>query len=102
LTHDRPVRGLATSGWGGRSFSLGIADSVTVLARCAAAADAAATVVANAVDAEHPAIERRRRAISIPTAISASFRSRLGSAPCRRDRGEASTAALQWRGSPAA
>jgi len=59
LTHDRPVRGLATSGWGGRSFSLGIADSVTVLAATAAAADAAATLVANAVNADHPAIERR-------------------------------------------
>jgi ApbE superfamily uncharacterized protein (UPF0280 family) len=59
LTHDRPVRGIATSGWGGRSFSRGIADSVTVLAATAAAADAAATIIANAVDADHPAIERR-------------------------------------------
>ncbi|SDB70679.1 UPF0280 family protein [Belnapia rosea] len=53
-----PVRGIATSGWPGRSFSLGIADAVTVLARSAAEADAAATVIANAVDAEHPAIRR--------------------------------------------
>src|SRR5690606_17893019 len=37
---------------------LGIADSVTVLARDAAAADAAATLVANAVDCEDPAVER--------------------------------------------
>jgi len=59
LTHDNPVRGIATSGWGGRSFSLGIADSVTVLAANAAAADAAATVIANAVNADHPAIERQ-------------------------------------------
>jgi ApbE superfamily uncharacterized protein (UPF0280 family) len=59
LMHERPVRGIATSGWGGRSFSLGIADSVTVLAATAAAADAAATMIANAVDAAHPAIERR-------------------------------------------
>jgi ApbE superfamily uncharacterized protein (UPF0280 family) len=44
------VRGIATSGWRGRSFSLGIADAVTVLAGSAAAADAAATVIANAVD----------------------------------------------------
>jgi ApbE superfamily uncharacterized protein (UPF0280 family) len=55
-----PVRGLATSGWRGRSRSLGIADSVTVLAASGAAADAAATMVANAVDTAHPAIERRR------------------------------------------
>ena len=33
LTRDMPVRGIATSGWKGRSFSLGIADSVTVLAK---------------------------------------------------------------------
>ncbi len=45
-----PVRGIATSGWRGRSFSLGIADAATVLARSAADADAAATIIANAVD----------------------------------------------------
>ncbi len=53
------VRGIATSGWRGRSLSLGIADSVTVLARNAAAADAAATLIANSVDIEHAAIVRR-------------------------------------------
>jgi ApbE superfamily uncharacterized protein (UPF0280 family) len=53
------IGGIATSGAQGRSFSLGIADSVTVLARDAAAADAAATLIANAVDLDHPAIERR-------------------------------------------
>ena len=57
LTHDIPVRGLATSGWRGRSMSLGIADAVTVLAGCAADADA--TLIANAVNVYHPAIERR-------------------------------------------
>lgn len=60
LTHDRPVRGIATSGWGGRSFSLGIADAVTILATNAAAADAGATIVANAVNADHASIERRK------------------------------------------
>jgi ApbE superfamily uncharacterized protein (UPF0280 family) len=56
---DDPVRGVATSGWRGRSFSLGIADAVTVLATNGAAADAAATVIANAVDLPgHPAIAR--------------------------------------------
>ena len=59
LSHDRPVRGIATSGWRGRSFSRGIADSATALATTAAAADAAATVIANAVNIDHPAIERR-------------------------------------------
>jgi hypothetical protein len=54
-----PVRGIATSGWRGRSFSLGIADAVTVLARTAAMADAAATMIANAVTLDHPGIRRR-------------------------------------------
>ena len=53
-----PVRGIATSGWRGRSFSLGIADSVTVLALTAAQADAAATVIANAVNVVDVRIER--------------------------------------------
>jgi ApbE superfamily uncharacterized protein (UPF0280 family) len=52
------IRGIATSGWRGRSFSLGIADSATVLAATASAADAAATVIANAVDVADPRIRR--------------------------------------------
>ena len=58
LTFDEPVRGVATSGWQGRSLSFGIADAVTVLAKNAAAADIAATLIANAVNIDHPAIER--------------------------------------------
>ncbi|MEX0339412.1 MAG: UPF0280 family protein [Arenibacterium sp.] len=55
-----PARGIATSGWRGRSYSLGIADAVTVLAKTAAAADVAATLIANAVDLPgHPAITRQ-------------------------------------------
>ncbi len=54
-----PVRGIATSGWRGRSFSLGIADSVTVIAADAASADAAATLIANAVNCECEGIVRR-------------------------------------------
>lgn len=50
--------GIATSGWRGRSQSLGIADAVTVVADCGAAADAATTLIANAVNADHPAIRR--------------------------------------------
>lgn len=57
---EDPARGLATSGWRGRSHSLGIADAVTVIARTAAEADVAATLIANAVDIPgHPAITRR-------------------------------------------
>jgi ApbE superfamily uncharacterized protein (UPF0280 family) len=59
IAHERPVRGVATSGWRGRSHSLGIADAVTVLAKDAATADTAATLIANAVDLPgHPAITR--------------------------------------------
>ncbi len=55
-----PVRGTATSGWSGRSFSFGIAESVTAVAADAAVADVAATLIANAVDLPaHPAVERR-------------------------------------------
>jgi len=53
------VGGIATSGARGRSFSLGIADSVTVLGRTAANADAAATLIANAVDVASDAVSRR-------------------------------------------
>jgi ApbE superfamily uncharacterized protein (UPF0280 family) len=60
VSYGDPVRGVATSGWRGRSQSLGIADAVTVLARSAAAADAAATMIGNAVDLPgHPGIGRR-------------------------------------------
>jgi uncharacterized protein len=56
---DSSVRGIATSGRHGRSFSLGIADAVTVLAKTSAQADAAATVIANAVDLPgHPSVRR--------------------------------------------
>ena len=54
------IGGIATSGRPGRSHSLGIAESVTVLSPSAAAADVAATLIANAVDLPgHPAITRR-------------------------------------------
>jgi len=56
---DDAVRGIATSGRGGRSLTLGIADHVTTLAATAALADVAATLIANAVDLPgHPAIAR--------------------------------------------
>lgn len=67
IDHDRPARGIATSGWRGRSHSLGIADAVTVAARTAASADAAATLIANAVDLPgHPAIARAPAATLSP------------------------------------
>jgi len=59
LDAAQPSRGIATSGWRGRSFSLGIADAVTVLAENAAMADAAATIIANAVTVDHAMIQRQ-------------------------------------------
>ncbi len=58
VCHGSGIRGIATSGWRGRSFSLGIADAVTVLAHSAAEADAAATIIANVVDVADPAVSR--------------------------------------------
>ena len=54
----RRARVIESASARGRSFSLGVADSVTVLAGNAAAADAAATLIGNAVNCEHPAIIR--------------------------------------------
>jgi ApbE superfamily uncharacterized protein (UPF0280 family) len=59
------TRGIATSGWSGRSFSLGIADAVTVTAATAAAADAAATMIANATNLPHHQAISRAPANSI-------------------------------------
>lgn len=63
ISHSLPVRGIATSGWRGRSWSMGIADSVTVLADDAASADVAATLIANAVDLPGHAAIRREPAV---------------------------------------
>ena len=54
------IGGIATSGRGGRSHSLGIADAVTVVGARAADADAAATLIADCVDLpDNRAISRR-------------------------------------------
>jgi uncharacterized protein len=61
MAADQPARGVASSGWRGRSHSLGIADTVSVLAGDGARADVAATLIANAVDLpDHPAVKRQR------------------------------------------
>ncbi|UOD50136.1 UPF0280 family protein [Orrella daihaiensis] len=59
IVADTGIGGVATSGWAGRSHSLGIADSVTVFAESSALADAGATMIANAVDVEDELIVRR-------------------------------------------
>ncbi|MFC7538920.1 hypothetical protein ACFQU2_04835 [Siccirubricoccus deserti] len=79
-----PVRGIATSGWQGRSFSRGIADAVTVLAATAAEADAAATVIANAVDAVHPAVRRVPASSLDPDSDLGELPVTIGVGPCRR------------------
>lgn len=85
ISAESSVRGIATSGWRGRSFSLGIADAVTVLAKTAAEADAAATMLANTVDLPgHPAIRR------VP-ACEISPDSDLGDLPVTRDVGPLSS-----------
>lgn len=58
INPEMGIGGIATSGWRGRSQSLGIADSVTVFASQAADADVAATLIANQVNVSHDAIER--------------------------------------------
>lgn len=60
VSPGREGAGVATSGFGGRSLSKGIASSVTCLAPSCALADAAATAVANACYVEDPAVERCR------------------------------------------
>ena len=88
LDSTQPVRGIAASGWRGRSFSLGIADAVTVLSDRAAMADAAATIIANAVDLPgHPNIVR------VP-ACSLAPDSDLGDRPVTRGVGELTVAEI--------
>jgi len=52
----KEIRGIATSGLGGRSLTRGIASAVTVLAKNSSMADAAATSIANACICDDPAI----------------------------------------------
>jgi hypothetical protein len=51
--------GLATSGFGGRSFTLGLADIVTVVAVTGAVADAAATFICNCTNTESDQVVRQ-------------------------------------------
>jgi len=52
--------GLATSGFGGRSFTLGLADIVTVIAATGAVADAATTFICNCTNTESEQITRKK------------------------------------------
>ena len=59
LDSEQPVRGIATSGWDGRSFSVGIAEGGRVLADREGRADDAATIISTGVDLDFflPSIE---------------------------------------------
>lgn len=60
LSYESTVRGIATSGFGGRSRTFGLADAVTVLSSSAAEADVAATLIANEVSlGDHPEVQRQ-------------------------------------------
>lgn len=116
ITHADGIGGIATSGARGRSFSLGIADSVTALAGDAATADVAATLIANAVDCDDAAIERRPAvdldpdsdlgALPVtvrvgplpPAAIRTALRAGLARARFYRERGLIIDAALTLQG----
>ena len=65
ISAEDEIGGIATSGWCGRSHSLGIADAVTVLAENAASADASATLIANAVNLKNPKKITRKPALEI-------------------------------------
>lgn len=58
LSSGDGIGGIATSGLGGRSFTKGIASSVTVLAKTARVADSCATLIANHCYADDPGIVR--------------------------------------------
>ncbi len=55
--NNSTIRGIATSGLGGRSLSKGVADCVTVFAKNASIADAAATYIGNFVKIDSERIE---------------------------------------------
>lgn len=56
LTSEECIGGVATSGYGGRGFTKGVADAVVILAGNARLADACATLVANATLVETPEV----------------------------------------------
>ncbi|OPY00052.1 MAG: hypothetical protein A4E60_02500 [Syntrophorhabdus sp. PtaB.Bin047] len=58
--------GLATSGFGGRSLTLGIADTVTAIAGTGAVADAAATYICNCTTVETDGVIHRKARLIDP------------------------------------
>ncbi|MFH1117183.1 MAG: hypothetical protein V1792_24965 [Pseudomonadota bacterium] len=66
ITPETGIRGVATSGFGGRSFTRGTASAAVVLSADAAWADAAATAVGNATYVETRAVQRMRADLQYP------------------------------------
>jgi uncharacterized protein len=58
LSHGDGIGGVCTSGLGGRSFTLGLADAAVAFGADAAGADACATLLANSTFMDVPAVER--------------------------------------------
>jgi ApbE superfamily uncharacterized protein (UPF0280 family) len=57
-THASEIGGVATSGFGGRSFTRGIANAAVAIANDATSADVAATLIGNATDVESPSVRK--------------------------------------------
>ena len=58
ITLSDKIGGVATSGFGGRSFTRGIANAAVAVANDATSADVAATIVGNATDVESPSVTK--------------------------------------------
>ena len=56
VTATGAIGGVATSGFGGRSFTRGIANAAVAIAEDATSADVAATLIGNAADVESPTV----------------------------------------------
>jgi len=58
VTRKSGIGGVATSGFGGRSFTRGVANAAVAVARNAILADVAATLIGNATNVESPRVAR--------------------------------------------
>jgi uncharacterized protein len=67
------IGGICTSGLGGRSFTRGVASSVTVAAKYSSIADAAATAIANSTFIPHEEVIRRAAELMDPDTDLAGF-----------------------------
>jgi|Deesub1362A_J573_1020465.scaffolds.fasta_scaffold00089_89 hypothetical protein len=66
ISDEKVAGGICTSGFGGRSFTKGIADAVTCIENSASMADAFATVIGNSVSVDSPAIKKVKAGVLQP------------------------------------